>query len=126
MKSLEELKKAVLEDGVIDAEEVKEIKATIYADGTIDREEADFLFELNDAVTGKDNHSSWIDLFVKAIASHVLDDDNSNGEIDADETAYLVEKIQGDGQIDATERALLIRLQAAVGTLPAELNELLN
>lgn len=126
MKSLEELKKAVLEDGIIDAEEVKEIKSTIYADGVIDRAEADFLFELNDVVTGKNNHSTWIDLFVEAISSHVLDDEKSNGALDAEETAYLVEKIKGDDQIDATERALLMRLQAAVGTLPAELDELLN
>ncbi len=126
MKSLEELKKSILEDGVIDAAEVKEIKAVIYADGSIDREEADFLFELNDAVSGKDNHSSWTDLFVEAIASHVLDDEDSNGSIDAEETAYLVSQIQGDGAIDATENALLLRLKAAVGELPAGLNDLLN
>lgn len=126
MKSLEELKKDVLEDGVIDAAEVKEIKAVIYADGTIDRAEADFLFELNDAVSGKDNHSTWTDLFVAAVSSHVLDDDGSNGAIDAEEAAYLAGKIQGDGQIDVTERALLLRLKAAVGELPANLNNLLN
>ena len=80
MKSLEELKKDVLEDGVIDAKEVQEIEKVIYADRKIDQDEADFLFDLNDAVTGKDNHSSWTDLFIKAIASFVLDDDASNGD----------------------------------------------
>ena len=114
MKSLEELKKDVLEDGVIDAKEVQEIEKVIYADGKIDQDEADFLFDLNDAVTGKDNHSSWTDLFIKAIASFVLDDDASNGEIDADEAAYLAKQIEGDGQIDATEHALLIYLKSAV------------
>ena len=49
MKSLEELKKDVLEDGVIDAKEVQEIEKVIYADGKIDQDEADFLFDLNDA-----------------------------------------------------------------------------
>ena len=85
MKSLETLKKEIIEDGVIDANEVKEIETVIYADGKIDKEEADFLFELNDAVSGKDNHSTWKELFVKAISSFVLDDDGSNGEIDEDE-----------------------------------------
>lgn len=126
MKSLEELKNDVLADGVIDAAEVKEIEKAIYADGTIDREEADFLFELNDVVSGNANHASWTDLFVKAISSHVLDDEGSNGSIDEEEANYLTSQIQGDGQIDATERALLVSLKASVGTLPAQLNDLLN
>ncbi|QHI37707.1 hypothetical protein IMCC3317_30880 [Kordia antarctica] len=126
MKTLEELKKAVLADGVIDADEVQEIEKVIYADGKIDQDEADFLFELNDAVTGKDNHSSWTDLFIKAVASFVLDDDGSNGEIDADEAAYLVKQIEGDGEVDATEHALLVYLKSAVDKLPESLEKLLK
>lgn len=127
MKTLEQLKKEILADGVIDAAEVKEIETVIYADGTIDKEEADFLFDLNDAVSGKDNHSSWADLFIKAIASFVLDDDDSNGEIDADEAAYLVSQIQGDGQIDAVEKALVTYLSSVLGDkLPESLKNLLK
>lgn len=127
MKSLEELKKEILADGIIDAEEVQEIEQVIYEDGKIDQDEADFLFELNDAVSGKDNSSSWAELFIKAIASFVLDDDESNGEIDADEAKYLVEQIQGDGQIDDVERALLIYLKSRVGDkMPESLDNLLN
>ncbi|WP_299678859.1 TerB family tellurite resistance protein [uncultured Tenacibaculum sp.] len=126
MKTLDQLKKEILEDGIIDASEVKEIETVIYADGTIDKEEANFLFELNDAVSGKENHSSWEGLFVKAISSFVLDDEESNGEIDADETKYLVNQIQGDGTIDNTEKALLLSLKSTLGTLPTELENLLN
>ncbi len=127
MKSLEVLKKEILEDGVIDAAEVKEIEEVIYADGTIDQEEADFLFELNDAVSGKNNDSSWEGLFVKAISSFVLDDDGSNGEIDADEAKYLVDQIQGDGQIDSAEKALLVHLKNTLGdAMPGVLSNLLN
>lgn len=126
MKSLEELKKEILADGIIDAGEVKEIENVIYADGTIDQEEADFLFELNDAVSGKANDSSWKDLFVKAISSFVLDDDESNGEIDADEAKYLVSQIQGDGQIDAVEMALLVHLKSTLGNLPESLDQLIK
>ncbi len=126
MKTLDQLKKEILEDGVIDAAEVKEIETVIYADGTIDQEEADFLFELNDAVSGKDNDASWEALFVKAISSFVLDDEESNGEIDAEETKYLVEQIQGDGTIDTTEKALLNSLKNALGTLPEALENLLK
>ncbi|CAN5311704.1 hypothetical protein BH10PSE19_BH10PSE19_21070 [soil metagenome] len=125
MKSLEVLKKEILADGVIDAAEVNEIKTAIYADGKIDKEEADFLFELNDAVSGKANDASWTTLFVEAIASFVLDDDSSAGEIDADEAAYLIGQIQGDGAIDATEKALLVHLKNKLGSLPASLDALL-
>ena len=97
-----------------------------YDDGVIDQEEADFLFELNDAVSGKDNDSSWTDLFVKAISSFVLDDEGSKGEIDADEAAYLAKQIEGDGQIDATELALLNHLKQATGSLPENLENLLK
>ncbi|MBE7648257.1 TerB family tellurite resistance protein [Tenacibaculum finnmarkense] len=126
MKTLELLKKEILEDGIIDATEVKEIETVIYADGTIDKEEADFLFELNDGVSGKENDASWKDLFVKAISSFVLDDEESNGEIDADETAYLVGKIQGDGTIDLVEEALLVNLKSNLGSLPEALENLLK
>lgn len=126
MKTLEQLKKEILEDGIIDAAEVKEIEAVIYADGTIDKEEADFLFDLNDAVSEKANDNSWSALFVKAISSFVLDDDASNGEIDEDEAAYLLGKIEGDGQIDSTEKALLEHLNNVLGDrLPKSLQNLL-
>ena len=77
---LSELKTQVLEDGIIDAEEVAQLKERLYADGIIDREEAEFLFELNDAVSGKANDPSWQTLFVEAIAAHVLEDEESPGE----------------------------------------------
>lgn len=45
--TLVELKKQLLEDGIIDAQEVKTLEAVIFEDGIVDKEEADFLFELN-------------------------------------------------------------------------------
>jgi hypothetical protein len=64
---LSEFAKDILEDGIIDAGEVKKIRERIYADNVIDKEEADFLFELNDAVSGKENDPSWKDLFVQKL-----------------------------------------------------------
>ena len=43
--NLEELKKELLADGKIDAEEVARLREVLYADGKIDQEEADFVFE---------------------------------------------------------------------------------
>lgn len=125
MKTLEELKKDLLADGIIDAEEVKTLASVIFEDGIVDKEEADFIFELNNAVSGKANAPEWKDFFVKAITSFVLDDDKSNGEVDEDEAKYLYDQIKGDGQIDDVEKALLENIKAKSNNFPAILEELL-
>tara|TARA_B110000977_G_scaffold40303_2_gene54218 strand:+ start:226 stop:603 length:378 start_codon:yes stop_codon:yes gene_type:complete len=125
MKSLDKLKKEILADGIVDSNEVVEIRSVIYDDGKIDSEEADFLFEINDAVSGKNNDSSWTTLFVEAITSYLLEDENSPGEIDDDEATWLFDKINGDGQIDEIEKQLLLNLKSKVDTLQSNLESLL-
>ena len=125
MANLEQLKKELLADGIIDSEEVKTIKAVIYEDGKIDKDEADFLFELNDAVSGKENAPEWKDLFVDAITAFVLEDEVSPNEIDEDEAEYLYNQIKGDGQVDDIERALLENIKAMAKSFPAKLASLL-
>ena len=125
MKTLEELKKDLLADGIIDAAEVKELEEILYEDGVIDKGEADFLFELNNAVSGKENAPEWKDFFVKAITSFVLDDKQSNGEVDDDEAKYLYDQIKGDGQIDDIEKALLENIKAKSKNFPVLLSKLL-
>lgn len=126
MANLDELKKDLLSDGIIDVEEVETIKHKIYEDGKIDREEANFLFELNDAVTGKDNAPEWKELFIDAITAYVLEDEMSPDVIDEDEADYLYEQINGDGQIDDTERALLENIKAKAKNFPDKLASLLK
>ena len=115
--TLEELKARVLEDGVIDTEEVKLIRETLLDDGVIDREEADFLFTLNDAVTGKENSIAWPLLFANAITAHVLLDDESENSVDEAEANWLLEKINGDSQIDAAEKLLLENLKVCSSSI---------
>jgi uncharacterized membrane protein YebE (DUF533 family) len=122
MSTLNELKKSILADGVIDAGEVKQLEKALYADGKIDREEAEFLFDLNDAVSGKANCKEWKDLFVTAISSFLLEDETSPGEIDEDEAKWLLTKVQGDGNIDELEKALLQNLKSKAKSFPAILN----
>jgi len=122
---LQELKADLLADGIIDAEEVVKLKEILYADGVIDKEEAEFLFEINDAVTGKENDPSWESFFIQAISDFLLKDEVSPGEIDADEAAWLVEKIGADGQVDGTEKALLENLKKEAKSFPASLAALL-
>ena len=126
MKSLEQLKKELLADGIIDAAEVNELKEILYADGVIDTEEAEFLFEINDAVSGKENDPSWETLFIDAITSYLLEDENSPGEIDEDESNWLYEKIKGDGQIDGTEKNPLLNLKSKAKSFPSKLESLLG
>ena len=112
MNKFKDLKKSILSDGVIDEQEVKQLRDILYADGIIDKEEAEFLFELNDAVSGKANHSSWATLFVEAITSFLLEDEKSPGVVDDDEAKWLLDKIQGDGKVDEVEAALLKNIKA--------------
>ncbi|MBU1741372.1 MAG: TerB family tellurite resistance protein [Proteobacteria bacterium] len=113
---LKSLEGAILEDGIIDADEVQMIRDVIFGSGGgggegVDKAEAEFLFRLNDAVTGKENSPLWGELFVEAIGKFVLEDEESPGEIDAGEAAYLIEKIMADGQVDDVELALLVHIK---------------
>ena len=122
--TLEDFASEILEDGVIDADEVKAIKQRLYEDGVIDREEADFLFTLNDGVSGKANHESWKSFFIEAITDHVLDDDETPGVIDQDEATYLIDKIKGDGQVDEIELDLLVNIcDKATGESPESFSD---
>ena len=109
-KPLNELATDILKDGIIDANEVAQIRERIYADNTIDDDDADFLFILNDGVSGKDNDPSWKELFIEAISDFVLKDETSPGVVDSDETSYLIDKIQADGVIDDIELELLVHI----------------
>lgn len=66
-----------LRPGQIGEVEVDLLRRILYAsagtDGTaISKAEADMLFDMNDAVTSTDNHPSWRELFVNAIANYLM------------------------------------------------------
>ncbi len=124
---LASLKAAVLEDGIIDDAEVDMIKKVIYGSGGgagegVDRAEADFLFDLNDAASGKDNSPAWKDLFVEALAKHVLEDEESPGEIDEAEADWLISRIEGDDTYDENEKALLSHIKTNAKKVHDKLN----
>ena len=125
MKTLQELKNELIADGIIDANEARELETLLFADGRLDSDEASFVFELNDAVSGKSNDAAWNKLFIKAIASYLLDDEKSPGEIDETEAEWLYNKVKGDGQIDGLEKELLLYLKSHAKNFPAKLEELL-
>ena len=125
MADFEKLKRELLEDSVIDAAEVAKLKELLYEDGIIDKKEADFLFELNDAVSGKDNAPEWKEFFIQAICDFLLKDEVSPGIIDPEEEMWLLKKIENDGQVDDVEKDLLIALKENAKTFPTALEALL-
>jgi hypothetical protein len=63
--------------GVISRDEVEILRRTLHAAGSpaalaVSREEADVLFDLNERSVEAENDPAWSELFVKAIASHVM------------------------------------------------------
>jgi hypothetical protein len=66
-----------LQPGQVGAPEVDLLRRILYAAGgdgniAVTRTEAEVLFEINDATRTADNDPDWSDLFVKAIANHLL------------------------------------------------------
>jgi hypothetical protein len=63
--------------GVVTEADVDLLRRVLYAPGgdqhiAITRSEAEVLFDINDATAEVENHPSWSDLFVKAVANSVL------------------------------------------------------
>jgi uncharacterized membrane protein len=123
---LKELKKELLADGVIDADEVAKLRKELYADGVIDKEEAEMLFEINDEVSGKANAASWQTFFVEAISDFLLKDEKSPNVIDKEEGDWLIDKIGNDGKVDSAEKALLANLQKKAKSMPEGVEELIK
>ncbi len=126
MTTLSELKEDILKDGVIDADEAARLEKALYADGAIDKEEAELMFELNNAVSGKENDPAWDNLFIKVISDFLMNDDQSEGHIDEQEARWLHAKLVSDGQIDDLERKLLTHLQERSANFPEIFKLLLN
>lgn len=117
---LNELARLVVEDGKIDAEEVRMIEERISEDGMIDQEEAEFLFTINDIVSGNDNTPEFQEFFVEAITAFVLADEMSPGVLDEYEWDWLKAMMGEDGQIDETEAKLMVNIAEQSVSVPED------
>ncbi|MCP3685346.1 MAG: TerB family tellurite resistance protein [bacterium] len=122
INELKALGQRIVEDGVVDPAEVEELHA-VMGDGIVDREVADVIFDINDAVTGHDNCSEWKDFVVEAISSHVLNDEDTPGEVDASEEEWLMSRIEDDGEVDEVGLAILQNIGDKAVRLPATMIE---
>lgn len=93
-QSLADLRKSIVADGVVDADEAKKLRERLYADGKIDQAEAEFIFDVNDAVSGNANDPAWQTLFVDTICDYLLKDETSPGVVDGAEAVWLLERVQ--------------------------------
>ena len=110
------------EAGAIDKADVEVIRRLIYGSGSqrgiaISRIEAEFLFELDRATAGADNDPAWRDLFVKAIAMHVLHGGDSPDQVDEQEAIWLNGQFGADGGNHVNGRALLAYLKQEAASL---------
>lgn len=109
--TITELKKKIIEDGRISAEEVHLLSEYLAADGGMTQQKANFLFDLKEyAMQGKVD-PSFKKLFVDSITSFMLEDDGSPGEIDESEAKWLRAKIQYNGRFDNFDHALISNLK---------------
>ncbi|MGD8808980.1 MAG: hypothetical protein PVG24_05210 [Gammaproteobacteria bacterium] len=76
--------------GVVTPADVLMVRRAIYAPGgggsyTVTRREAEMIFDINNATVAADNDPDWQDLFVKAIANHLMFPRSAPKAIPADE-----------------------------------------
>jgi len=86
------------------------------------------MFELNDAISEneEDQAPEWRQLFVEAISDYVLADETSPNVVDAEEAAWLIEKVSGDGELDVTEQELLKAIQNRAESIDQSLTDFIN
>ena len=126
MDNLILLKETILAKGFVDENEVRQLETILIKDNIIDLGKANFLFDLNDVISGFNNHSSWNTLFINAICDFLLNDETSPGYLDDSEIKWLEGKIINDGQIDKLEQELLLTLKKKSKNFPKHLEYLLK
>lgn len=121
MEDLNSLKKKIVANGIISAEEVSLLREELLQEG-MSMEKGDFLFVLKDNINPSHVDVSFMPLFVDAISSLLLEDEESPGEIDENEAKWLRAKIQYNGTLDKYDRTLLKNLKERSINYPKILN----
>lgn len=108
---------------VITAEDVEILRKAVRAPAgdegvSISRSEAELLFALERETDQAENDVTWRDLFVQAIAAHLLSPKTGTRDsVDDAEAQWLLRQIREDGQIRNNERSLLTFLHNKLGVV---------
>ncbi len=121
MEDLSALRRKIFSDGRISEEEVSILRDAMF-DGGMTMEKGDFLFSLKNGINKKKVDTSFCTLFVDAIDSLLLEDEESPGEIDENEARWLRARIQGGGSLDVYDKELLKSLKIRSINFPSILN----
>lgn len=124
MKSLEEIREAIVRSGSITASDVVALHDIVYHDGKVMQDEAEFLFNLRKELNDLGNLKAWDSFFIQAICDFILDDERSPEAVDDLEARWLIDQIGEDGIIDDVEQKLLRRLHDEAKHFPKSLQEI--
>jgi uncharacterized membrane protein YqhA len=122
MNALHELKRTIFSDGQISEENITQLREAMFDDERITKAKADFLFELKDIISSQKITKNFEELFIEAISSFLLEDEDSPGEIDESEAKWLRAKIQHNGVVDKLDKKLLANLKKKSINFPEMLN----
>lgn len=120
--NLPQLRKTIFANGRITAEDVTMLREAMFSGEGMDRRKADFLFEIKDTVGKEKQHPNFRNLFIEAITSYLLEDEESPGEIEEGEAKWLRARMQYKGDMDAVDEQLLKNLRMKSINFPQTLN----
>ena len=120
--NLIQLRKTIFANGRITADDVRTLREAMFDDEGMTRRKADFLFEVKDTVAKEKQHPDFRSLFIEAITSFLLEDEESPGEIEESEAKWLRARIQYKGEMDAIDELLLKNLRMKSINFPQTLN----
>jgi hypothetical protein len=118
VQELRRIEQNILARGKVDSDHLEALRLALYAGGTVSRPAADFLVELHKRV--QHPNPAFEHLFYRAIKDHVLAD----GQIDAEEAAWLWRMLFADGTITDEERKFLHELKGEAGHVTREFEAL--
>ena len=118
MLKLRQIERDILVTGKVDGPELEALRRQIYGEGKIDRPKADFLVELHKRV--QHMTPAFEQFFYQAIKDHIL----ANGQIDAEEAAWMRRMLFGDGKIDDKERKFLHEIKGEARQVSPEFEAL--
>ncbi|MBD5191348.1 MAG: YqhA family protein [Bacteroidales bacterium] len=121
MEDLNKLKKRLIADGNLNDEDVQELREALFEDG-MTMEKGDFLYSLKESINTKRVSPQFKTLFIDAITTLLLEDEESPGEIDDHEAKWLRAKIQNSEKFDDYDSALLKSLRERSINFPSILN----
>lgn len=117
--TINEIRRQIFTDGKIDHQDIVLLKKAMTEEGKVTLKMANLLFDIKDNVAQSKLPAGFKEFFVKAITSHLLDDEETPGEIDEEEAKWLRGKIQKNGKLDDFDKALLANLKENSINYPA-------